>query len=82
MMTMQQEVEAGWRRISELEAQFENLLQENKGQEEELDLREIKIDNLEEEVEKLKDLLEAYKAEAEALRKDNDDLEAQLERLK
>lgn len=81
MMTMQQEVELGWRRISELKAESEDRLQEIKDREEELDNQQIKIENLEEEVERLKDLLVAYKAEARALREDNDNLEAQVKRL-
>ena len=82
MMTTQQEVEVGWRRISELENESENRLQEIKGREEELSDQQLKIDALEEEVEKLKDLLVAYKAEAAALRQDNEELEAKVERLK
>jgi chromosome segregation ATPase len=82
MMTTQQEVEVGWRRISELENESENRLQEIKDREEELSDQQLKIDALEEEVEKLKDLLVAYKAEAAALRQDNEELEAKVERLK
>jgi len=81
MMTMQQQVEAGWRRISQLENESEDRLQVIRDLEEERDDQQIKIDNLEEEVERLKDLLTSYKGEAAALRQDNEELQAKVKRL-
>ena len=81
MMTTRQELAWAHGRISELENYESGLVSDLKDREEELDNRQIKIENLEEEVERLKDLLVAYKAEAQALREDNDNLEAQVKRL-
>lgn len=81
MMTTRQERAWAHGRISELEVAESGLVSDLKDREEELSDQQLKIENLEEEVERLKDLLVAYKAEAQALREDNDNLEAQVKRL-